>query len=45
MQHSDMLILLIPHVRDILCSHAVFPQNASEMDFGPMPSVCENSGI
>ncbi|GJJ15685.1 hypothetical protein Clacol_009963 [Clathrus columnatus] len=36
--HSDMLIILIPHVRDILCGHAVYPQSASETDFGPLPS-------
>lgn len=37
-QHSDILVVLVPHVRDILCGHAVYPQNATEMDFGPLPS-------
>lgn len=39
-QHSDILVVLMPHVRDILCGHAVYPQNATETDFGPLPSVC-----
>ncbi|KAF8517371.1 DNA polymerase alpha/epsilon subunit B-domain-containing protein [Hysterangium stoloniferum] len=37
-QNPDTLILIVPHVRDILCSHTVFPQGCGESDFGILPS-------
>ncbi|KIJ54843.1 hypothetical protein M422DRAFT_200787 [Sphaerobolus stellatus SS14] len=38
-QNSDTLVLIVPHVRDILCSNAVFPQGTGSGDFGTLPSA------
>lgn len=38
-QNPDTLILLVPHVRDILCSHSVFPQGVRDREFGVLPPV------
>ncbi|KAF8584710.1 DNA polymerase alpha, subunit B [Ramaria rubella] len=37
-QKPDTLILLVPHVRDLLNSHTVFPQGVGEGIFGNLPS-------
>lgn len=38
-QNPGTLVLLVPHVRDLLNSHVVFPQGVGEGDFGNLPSV------
>lgn len=38
-QNPGTLVLLVPHVRDLLSSHVVFPQGAGEGDFGNLPAV------
>ncbi|KAF8477895.1 DNA polymerase alpha/epsilon subunit B-domain-containing protein [Gautieria morchelliformis] len=38
-QHNPgTLVLLVPHVRDLLNSHVVFPQGVGEGDFGQLPT-------
>ena len=38
-QNPGTLVLIVPHVRDLLTSHAVFPQGVGDGDFGNLPSV------
>ena len=42
-QNPDSLVLLVPHVRDLLNSHNVFPQGLGDGDFGQLPSVGASS--